>query len=193
MGMRIWLSIVLLALAPGSQAADKQNRFAIEGVGLLTCADYSAARQARSPLYHQFGGWMNGYLTGVNRYVPSTFDMVPWQSTAMLTHWLAEFCEKNPEVQFIRAVTALANRLSDRRMPAYSEMLTLSAGGHQVRIYDRVLRRVQRRLIELGYPGVEENGLFEQPMRDALIKYQGEQGLPETALPDPATLAKLLQ
>lgn len=193
MDTRIWLSITLLALASAPRAADEQDRFAIEGVGLLTCADYLSARNARSPRYHQFGGWMNGYLTAVNRYAPETFDLVPWQSTGMLTHWIAELCEKNPEIPFVRAVTALANKLGEQRMPDYSELLTLGEGTDKVHIYSSVLRSVQTHLIGLGSPDVLENGLFDRATRDALAKYQHEQGLPETALPDPATLAKLLQ
>ncbi len=72
----------------GVHAATDQGRFAIEGAGLATCAAFTQARQARSPedkntgavdSYARFIGWVEGYLTGVNRYLGYKFDFAPWK------------------------------------------------------------------------------------------------------------------
>ncbi len=193
MALRTLLACALLALTTAARAADEHDRFAVKDVGLSTCAQFVAAREAKSPEYFRFGGWLNGYLTAVNRYQPQTFDMAPWQSPGMLTAWLAQLCRKDPETPFVRAVTALANKLGADRLQTHSEMLTLTNGTQFTGIYEAVLRRVQQRLTALGYKGIEADGRFEPPTRAALEAFQRDKALDPTGLPDPATLAKLLQ
>jgi hypothetical protein len=77
-------SVILALVSTGSGAADKDGRFAIRGPGLMTCGEYVQAREARSPLYHQFGGWLDGYLTGVNQYRAATYDITTFETTELL-------------------------------------------------------------------------------------------------------------
>lgn len=193
MGTRPMFVCALLAIAAAAHAADEQGRFAIKDIGLATCADYLQARQAKSPDYFRFGGWVGGYLTATNRYERDTFDLAPWQTIGMLTSWLADLCEKNPHTPFVRAVTALANRLSEHRLRTHSELLTLTAGQHSTPVYAEVLMQVQRQLQGLGYKGIEPNAHFDPPTRAAMESYQRAQALEPTGLPDPATLSKLLR
>ena len=96
--------IVISAFAvAGVHAATDNGRFAIEGAGLATCAAFTQARQARNPddknaaavnSYARFIGWVEGYLTGVNRYLGDTFDIAPWQSAELYGVIIGEHCEK---------------------------------------------------------------------------------------------------
>lgn len=187
------LAWALLAASAHLAGADAQQRFAIKDAGLSTCREYLQARDARSPEYQRFGGWLNGYLTATNRYEPDTFDLAPWQSTGILTAWLAERCRKDPQIPFVRAVAALANKLGADRLRAHSERVTVSNGPASATLYAEVLHAALRRLSALGYSEVALDGRFDPPTRAAIEAFQRDRGLPATGVPDPATLAKLLQ
>jgi hypothetical protein len=180
-----------LCLAPLAWAADADGHFAIKGVGLQSCADYLAAREAKSPQYHQFGGWMNGYLSATNRYEDDTFDLVPWQSTGMLAAWLAGACEKNRDAQFVRVVTLLVNALGEERLRARSALVEYETDEGTDYVYAEVLRRAQQRLVDAGLYEGPFNGQLDTATKDALSRFQAEQDLAATGLPDRRTLPVL--
>ena len=186
-------NLIILSLAwwAPAHAADENSQFAIKGMGLATCERFVEARTNQSDQYFQFGGWLNGYLSALNRYEAQTFDIAPWQSTGMLSVWLANFCEKNPDVQFIRAVTLIVNTLGEQRLTTRSDRIEARDDEAIIIIYEATLRDVQERLTELDYYGEPINGQFDLQTREALEKYQQDLGLRETGLPDQATLLKL--
>ncbi len=193
MRLHALLVVSLLATCPLAQGADANGQFAIKGAGLLSCKDFVQARKDRTPQYLQFGGWMEGYLSATNRYEGDTFDLVPWQSSAVLATWLTSFCERNPEVQFVRAVAALANTLGPTRLTTRSEALGFEGGETTGYIYADTLRRAQQRLVDLGLLKGTVSGSLDEGTRAALRRFQGASALDPTGLPDQATLAKLLQ
>jgi hypothetical protein len=183
----------LLACGSIIQAADEENRFAIKGIGLSTCASFVEARKAQSHQYFQFGGWMNGYLSATNRYEKNTFDVVSWQSTGVLAASLAGFCERNPEVQFVRAVVFLINTLGQDRLQNHSELIEAKVGEASVVIYRATLQRAQERLVELHHLDGSPSGEFDAPTQQAFRRFQEEAALEVSGLPDQLTLAKLFQ
>lgn len=175
------------------RAADENNQFAIKGIGLSSCENFVEARKTQSPQYFQFGGWMNGYLSAVNRYEQNTFDVVSWQSTGLLAGWLAAFCQSNPDVPFVRAVAMMVNTLGKERLTTRSEQVEAEAGNVTVYIYESVLSQVQERLSKSGHFQGPVTGKFDNQTRQALEGFQRETGLDPTGVPDQATLAQLLQ
>ena len=180
-----------LLLVPPAHAADADGHFAIKGLGLQSCADYLAAREAQSPQYHQFGGWMNGYLSASNRYEDDTFDLVPWQSTGMLAAWLASVCEENRDAQFVRVVALLVNALGEERLRARSAVVEYETDEGTDYVYAEVLRRAQQRLADAGLYAGPINGALDSATKDALRRFQAERDLAATGLPDQRTLAML--
>ena len=147
---------------------------------------------AQSPEYFQFGGWINGYLSATNRYEQQTFDVAPWQSTGLLAAWLERFCENDPDVPFVRAVTMMVNALGKTRLTTQSDRIEVRVDDKTVYLYESTLRRVQERLVERGHYEGAPTGQFDPPTEAALQAFQREAGLQPTGLPDQATLAKLL-
>ena len=127
--------IVISAFAvAGVHAATDNGRFAIEGAGLATCAAFSQARQARSPedknasavdSYARFIGWVEGYLTGVNRYLGDTFDIAPWQSPELYGVIIGEHCDKNPNDRLFEVVQKMVITLTNDRLKQPSDMVNL--------------------------------------------------------------------
>jgi len=183
----------LLSCGSILQAADENNQFAIKGIGLSTCESFVEARKTQSPQYFQFGGWMNGYLSATNRYEKTTFDVVSWQSTGMLAASLATFCERNPEVQFVRAVALMVNTLGQDRLQNYSELIEAQVGEASVVIYRATLQRAQERLVERRHLEGAPSGEFDAATQQGFRRFQEEAELEVRRLPDQPTLARLFQ
>ena len=193
MYLRTLYFLSLLSCVSFLQAADENNQFAIKGIGLSNCESFVEARKTQSPQYFQFGGWMNGYLSATNRYEKNTFDLVSWQSTGMLATSLATFCERNPEVQFVRAVALLVNTLGQDRLQSQSELIEAKVGETSVFIYRTTLQRAQERLAELRQLEGAPSGEFDAATQQALQRFQEEAALEVSGLPDQTTLARLFQ
>ena len=190
---RLILASICLALGPSLQAADEDGHFAIKGIGISTCESFVEARKTQSPQYFQFGGWMNGYLSAANSYEEATFDLAPWQSTSMLASSLADFCERHPQLQFVRAVARLLNALGPDRLQRQSELVELQVAEASVFLYRETLRLAQQALIERRHLRGSPSGEFDIATRQAFQHFQESAGLEVTGLPDQVTLAELFR
>ena len=181
-------------IAASAMAADENDRFAIRGAGLASCVQFLEARETGSEQYFQFGGWMNGYLTALNRLEEETFDLVPWQSPDFLATALANYCVQNREQSFHNAVFLMAERLKEQRLESRSETVSIASGGdgQPIRLYQAVIERAIGALGELGFPVSPSGDDFnEEGFRQALTAFQETEGLPMTGLPDQASLLRL--
>ncbi len=178
----------LLSLTTPGQAADDSNHFAVKGAGLASCGDYMEARQKNTPAFYQFGGWINGYLTALNQTTSETYDLAPWQSSDLLAGVILRNCRENPGQRFVNTVAAMVASLKAQRLLVKSSLVEAHAGETRIRIYRAVLRRTQEMLAESGLYEGEPDGLFDQRTEDGLRRYQKASRLPETGLPDQATL-----
>ena len=181
----------------GVRAATENGRFAIEGAGLATCAAFTQARQARSPddknaaavdSYARFIGWVEGYLTGVNRYLGDTFDIAPWQSAELYGVIIGEHCEKNPNDRLFEVVQKMVITLTNDRLRAPSDMVNLKFKDRGVAIYTEVIRHAQDELKKQGLYRGEVNGQWDEATQKGVAFYQAAVGLQDTGLPDPLTL-----
>ena len=197
MNQLLLTSSLLAALClqlPSAHGADADGRFAIKGYGRMTCATFIEERTAKTPDYLRFGGWLNGYLTASNRYEPNTFDLASWQGSAIMTAWLASWCQARPGEPFVTAVARLVNRLGGDRLQVESELVAIEDDEATLpSLYKATLERAQRGLIALGHLAGEPSGVLDEATRKALGVFQHEAGLLETSLPDQQTLAALLQ
>jgi hypothetical protein len=181
----------------GVHAATTQGRFAIEGAGLATCKAFTEARAQRSPddknaaavdSYARFIGWVEGYLTGVNRYLGDTFDIAPWQTPELYGVIIGEHCEKNPNDRLFEVVQKMVVTLTNDRMKAPSDMVTLKFKDRNVSIYTEVVRRAQDELKKQNLYRGEVNGQWDEATQKSVAFYQAAVGLQDTGLPDPLTL-----
>ena len=187
----IVLSLLFLCFSASARASDEAQNFAVKGAGLASCSDYLQARQNNTSAFYQFGGWINGYLTGLNQLSPKTYDLAPWQASDLLAGVILRNCRENPQQRFVETVAAMVASLKDQRLLVKSPLVEARVGETRVRIYREQLRRVQEKLAESGLYQGERDGIFNNRTEDGLRAYQKASRLEETGLPDQATLLAL--
>jgi hypothetical protein len=184
--------MVLAGSGTNAFAADDKGLFAIRGAGLLTCQTFVKERAAASNAYVMIGGWLDGYVTGVNELSRNTFDIVPFVSTELLTVLLDRHCKRNPSDLVFAVMNTLLARLYDNRLPAASPYVDVRVGLDQTRLYAETIVRIQSALAAKGHLPGERTGRWDQATQAALGRYQASVGLKASGFPDQATLWSLL-
>ena len=183
---------LLLGSVPAA-GADAQGQFAIKGVGLLTCEQSVQARESQSALDAAFRGWIQGFVTGVNRYQDGTYDAAPWGTPEILATIVYNHCRENPQERFVEAVQKLVATLQKDRLSKSSPLLTVDVDGRRTLLYQEMLKRVQERLADQGLYLGTADGVFGPRTQEAIAMYQISEGLEGTGVPDPLTVWKLVQ
>ncbi len=196
--MRNFLKIGIIGAvalgASGSAFADDANsRFAVKGAGTKSCADFSAARAAENTDAYLYAGWVDGYLTGLNQFTPTTYDLAPWQTTDLILFKLDKYCAVMPDETFINALTGLAKILAPDRLPSESKIVSVRNGGQSIFVYEAMLPIIKQRLQEEGVAPDIKAALFTKRTANALLRYQAKHKLTQSGLPDQATLNLLFR
>ena len=178
---------------PGTYGADRGGQFAIKGAGLLTCEQFVKARSERGEVYMLFGGWLEGYMTGVNQYSPDTYDISSWESTDLLASIIGEHCEKNRDHRFFQVVNSILGLLKQHRLTDSSSKVFVKSGNDVAWVYRDTLRRIQTVLKDKGHYRGAANGELNAETQQALEAYQRQKGLQVTGMPDQLTLWSLLR
>ncbi|GEQ99028.1 hypothetical protein JCM17844_26650 [Iodidimonas gelatinilytica] len=171
--------------------ADTNERFAVEGGGAQACSLFLEAERDRKEQYTYYIGWVQGYLTALNRFQDDTFDMVPWQNTQFLTLALISFCKDNQDTPLFRATDYLSLVMSEQRLRSESKSLVLGQSDSSIIIYQEILRRAQAKLIQGGFLEGTADGTFGPKTRLALEAFQKSKEIEVTGLPDQVTLFHL--
>lgn len=178
------LGIVLLVPA----AAAEKPSFSVRGAGLLDCAAFTDVRAHNEEAYAMVGGWIDGYLTAVNRYESDTYDITSFESTELIVKILANHCADNPEHRLFPVLSSVVERLRDSRIRAPAAIVGVRQGAQQATLYQPTLVRVQERLIDSGYLSGGASGEFDDATRQALMAYQQSLAYNPTGFPDQGTL-----
>lgn len=187
------LATLALGWPTAAAAADAEGRFALKGGGAAPCSAFLRARQEPGVERHLFEGFVDGYITAANQLTPDTFDLVPWQSTALLIEFLGQYCERNPATSFGVAVSRLLAALAPERLRATSRVVGAEAGGSVTPIYEAVLRRAQEALRRRGHAiPPASDGVFDAATRAAVQRFQRDSRVEATGLLDQRTLFLLL-
>ncbi len=192
--MKYLLTLTLtgcMALASFSAiAADKDGRFAIKGVGVAKCSQF-VEHVKQSKNLAEFGGWISGYLSAMNRMQDKTYDLAPWQDTQMLVLGIATFCQQNPDAQVHLAVATMAKSMEAERIKAHESLMALKQGDKVELIYRSVLKTVQTKLKAKGYK-ITTDGVYGTSTQEALKAFQRSKKLEATGLPDAITIQQLM-
>lgn len=192
--MRIVLVLVMsLFIAAGAFGADSEGRFAVKGAGMTKCERFLEEWKDGSKVFYAYGGWIEGYLTATNQYLPQTYDITSWETTTLLAALLAEHCKKDPEMPFIRAVRSMVAALRQERLTESSELVLAEQNGKGVRLYAEVIRGMQTRLAQQGLYSGTVDGIYNDSTAAAVRDYQGREGIEQSGLPDQTTLIKLMR
>lgn len=189
------ISVALGTVAVGvANAATEDGAFRVRGAGIASCAQYVEAAEARGAEFVSFAGWVDGYLTAMNRTEQGYYDLVPWQGTDLLLGSLARYCTQRPDEAFHVAVINLARSLLPGAIKNKPEIVGIEStdGETSVALYDVVIRRLQAALRIRGFYEGELSGEYTDATREAVSAFQSSAGLPATGMPDQKTLANLL-
>jgi len=174
-----------------SQAADANKKYKIEGAGVMSCAQYLEARTKKTPMYYRLGGWLNGYMTAVNRYLPETYALASWQSVDLLLASVAAKCQEDPKLSFHNVAQLLVGFLYASRLQENSPSLVAKRGEKKAIVYKSILMQAQQQLSDGGFYGGAINGEYDKETSEALLSYQGSKSLQKTGLPDQRTLGTM--
>ncbi len=184
------LAALVLTVAPTLTSAQSA---AVESLGARRCADLIEAQKTDDTLYAAFGVWIGGYLTAANAYEDDTFDLTPWQPVELATAQIAVACRQQEDATIAAATASYVKYLKAARLSEPSPLIQLRGDGKAMFIYRAVLEDIRARLQARGSVIAEPEGEFGQTFGAAVQKFQRENDLPETGLPDTSTLLKLFR
>lgn len=183
----------LASLPLAAHAADAKHDFAVRGIGALQCADYLKTKgQVAAFERLSMENWILGYLTAENRITPDTYDIMALQAPQVLPNLVGALCKANPAASVETVVAGLVQRLEPIKIDRNSPLLTIKAGQNETTIRQATLIEVEKALASRGAYHGHADGKFGPELQKALVKFQNDQSLPQTGVPDSATILRLL-
>jgi hypothetical protein len=177
-----------------SHGKDEKGQFAIKGVGNVSCQQFIDILQNREdPQKYLFIGWMNGYITSNNYYLPDTFDLVAWENAETLINYVVAHCQKTPQISFFQAVTQLNTSLFKTRIDTLKSEDGSLDKTLQHQLYYQVRVKIQTRLTEEGFLSTQTDGQFGMDTFEAIAKFKQAHDLGNDAILDQTTLFHLLR
>jgi len=181
----------LLFTSFDAQAVDQNGKFAIKGVGNVTCERFLIELEARSHNSFLFAGWLNGYMTAHGQHMQETFDISSWEDTETLANYLANYCKEHPKRSYYVAVTSMIKALFPDRIQTFSKKTKVKGESKTVVLYTSVLKSAQKKLSEKGFYKGEADGAYGPATKEAFMAFQKNSKLPASGIPDQPTLHKL--
>lgn len=136
--------------------------------------------------------WIMGYLTASDRLVKNTFDETPVMAPEALTAMIVGVCQRNPDARVESVANNVLNQLAAARVLHDSPVVEAREGDRAVLIRKATLAAMQTTLVRDNLLKAPADGVFGKSTAAALQAFQKSQRLPETGLPDPATVVRLL-
>lgn len=176
-----------------AQAANEQGQFAVRGIGIQDCAAFTKGYKERSQGAFVFAGWLDGYISAVNRLQPGTFDAAPWQLTDILMVLINNHCAANPDQRLFTVVQSLVAFYGEQRLANSSDRIDAKVGDKTISVYKEVMRRAQLALAKAGVYSGTADGVFGPKTQAAFEAFQEKSNLTKTGLPDQQTLYRLFE
>ena len=182
-----------LAVAATPATAAVNDVYALRGPGQLSCAQYLEAYEEEGRVLYMTAGWIDGYVTAMNRVEDGVFEHLSWQETGLVLDLLRNHCTANPNDVLANAVQLFMRASASTRLTEQSELVEIPVPGtdNAIDIYKATVARVQSRLAELGHYTSTVDGAYGPGTAAAIKAFQAEAKLPETGLPDQRTLLVL--
>ena len=193
--MRIQLAIMLTMttiLAPPASAAGPDGRHAIRGAGLLNCSNFVEEREKESPAYLMIGGWIDGYVTGINQFRDNTYDITSYESTELIARIIENHCKKNPDDRLFTVLNSLFTRNAADRIQESIVPTIVKVGDRTTHLYEPTIRRIQNELRKRRLYSDDADGMYDDGVAAAMAEFQKEIDFEPTGFPDQATLWFLL-
>ena len=198
MRRKLWLGVFVLVAVfavsstPTVQAADSKGHFAFRGIGGQSCKIAMGQIEKDPKEAVAMASWLMGYLTAANREQPDTFDISPVVAPDALLSAVAELCQAHPDMPVESVFNGLLTVLSVARNRADSPIIETRSGNNSAPVRTETLIAMQTKLVVYGYLKGKPDGSFGARSEIALKAFQKDQKLPETGVPDGATVIRLL-
>lgn len=181
-----------LVLATPALASDANGNYAIRGIGSQDCKTLTDRLAQDKDIGVPLASWMLGYMSAVNRYEQTTFDITPITDVRALTNIAVALCAKHPTARFEVVLADMLRALSRARVRSDSPIVDMKSGDATASLRQETLLLVQQRLNERGVLKGKPDGSFGPQTEAALKDYQKAEKLPVTGVADSATVIRLL-
>lgn len=186
LSLAVSAAAALMLPAQGAFAASAQGDYAVIGIGSLTCKAYLEQLSTENPPLLAYSEWVSGYLSGLNRTLPDTFDASYISDNTHLAKLVGRVCRTQPDQLTETVLAQLVTSMMSAELTQYSDVVRVSVGNTAVAIRRLTLDRLIGVLVEQDY--LPERRAFDETVRDALIRFQADKNLTQTGLPDTETL-----
>lgn len=185
------LAGMVLTSMPAGAAID--GVYALRGAGQLSCEQYLEAYEEEGRVLYMTAGWIDGYITALNRLENGVFEHLSWQETGLVLDLLRNHCSNNREDVLANAMHLFVRATAATRLTEQSELVQIpTPNGEPIDIYKATIARMQRLLADLGHYNSTVDGAFGPGTAAAIRAFQAAHNLPETGLPDQRTLLVLM-
>ena len=187
------VSVSLLGFSSAAQAADAHHNFAVRGIGAEQCSSFLQPA-GKAEIYKNLSieNWVLGYITASNRMMPDTYDVMALQQPQIIPNLVVAMCKANPKASVEEVVNALIQRLEPIKIDSESPIVTTKNGNNEADIRKSTLALVEQGLAKQGDYHGKIDGIYGPDLQKSLVKFQKDQSLPQTGLPDSATIIRLL-
>lgn len=185
-------SIALLALSAPVHAADKSGRFVVRGGGSDLCSSYSKAFETKNTqAIERYAAWIFGYASATSKLSPQTLDVSPSSDGRDILAFVLNICQTKPAIALEAATATVFSGLGAIRPTVDGPIVTFNADGKSLGVRDETVRFAERKLKAAGYYKDAEGGKATPQLIAAIKKFQTEQKLSVSGLPDIRTLIRL--
>jgi hypothetical protein len=175
--------------AQETKAVEKDS-YVIKGVGAALCRNYTQAVNEKDEQRFIFGGFLQGYITGLNESLSNVFDITPWQNDRTLGLILYKYCVENPTQQFVFAVGRVLISFNTDVLTQPSPLKPVDNVQPIILLRESVMQQIIERLNRLGYGNLAGNTISKN-VQVALKAFQEKEGLEASGVPDQETLLRL--
>lgn len=187
-------ALVIGAMAAQSaHASDPKGNYIVRGIGARPCSDYMAAVSKSAQDVLPYMSWMEGYLTGINRMQPQTFDVSPVTEAAIVGQMVRNYCTTQTTLRFETAVAQLMNFFAPYKVSEQSQLVEVTVGDARAALRQSTLKWMQEKMKAQGMFTGNPDGLYGASTKEALLKFQKAAKIPETGVPDARTLVAFIQ
>jgi hypothetical protein len=192
MFMKFIFALCILLTSQFTFSADKNNQFAVKGVGNVKCSSYVTMIQKNDQQKFLFAGWLNGFITSHNQHLENTFDMLSWENVETLGNYMYQHCLVNQGKSFFQASTDMLSQLARYKIDVYEGAITFEANGQTHIVYEQVVLRMKERLVELDLYKGEVDTVIDDTFKSAVKKYGAQKQIELQSIFDQRLLFSLL-
>lgn len=182
----------LMLVGAAVSGSDDNKAYAVKGAGIAPCSKFLESVESGDKAYFVYGGWLEGYFTASNKYLPETYDLIPWQSTQLMLKTVESVCKQSPDMTLNSVVQMLVGNLAPQRIAMGAKFVRLGEGYGNV-FQEEVVVRIKKALMDKGFYSGELGADYTDSTKTALRNFQKSVNQAETGMPNQATLFLLFR